>query len=83
MSFESEESIHLTIKNHIPMGVLEGAGRRYSVTLGDDHPTECDEATLMAGWSRVPDLTLRIRALEVGQETVVSETPTIKVKRLR
>lgn len=65
------------------MEFLEENGRRYAVTLADNRPTECDEATLMAAWSGVADLALRVRALRVGQGAVVFETPAIKVKRSR
>lgn len=60
------------------------AERRYSVTIEGEGPTELSEAALMAAWrGSVPDLALLVRALNIGEERAVFETPRISVLRIR
>lgn len=62
---------------------MEEDDRRYSVMVDRGAPTECDEATLMMEWLRVPDLALRVRSLATGEETTLFETPKVVVRRLQ
>jgi hypothetical protein len=57
--------------------------RRYAVVVDGGPATECDEHTLLIAWARVPDVSLRVRALAPNDEAVLFEFPEIRVRRLQ
>jgi hypothetical protein len=58
--------------------------RLYTLYVDHDQPVELPEKALMSAWgSSVPDLALKVRALEVGEKIAVWTSPSIEVERVQ
>lgn len=60
----------------------ENDARAYRIEVDGDR-TEISESALMSAWSKsIPDLALRIRALNVGESAKIFDDPSVTVNRL-
>jgi hypothetical protein len=62
----------------------DARGRRYTVSVNGEAPTEVTESALMSAWlTNVPDLALRLRALGIGEGGIVFRKPDVFIRRLQ